>query len=180
MEIDQSLNLKQDTLLDSIVLYVATGLFALTIVLATVQVVVRTFNLPIQAQWTEPAARFVLIVATYFGAATASRNGEHIKMGLLLDKLEERHETVRNAFDFISFVVVVLFLLWTLRGTFTSAFNNWNTTLGGVGFVTSGRLYLGISLGLALMLLYEVANFNRDHVRRWRAGARTRAHKKED
>ena len=161
MEFDQSLDLKRNTIFDAVILYVATGLFALTIVLATVQVIVRVFEIGIFGgmHWTEPAARFILIVATYWGAAVASRNDEHIRMNYVLDKLEENYPRVRSAFEVIVAIIVIVFVAVALRGTIGSSHANWYTSIGGIGFVTSGVLYLGISIGLAVMLYYEGANF---------------------
>lgn len=165
MEVDQSLDISQDSLFDRIVLYLAAGMFALMIVLATMQVLIRTLNLPITAQWTEPAARFILIVATFFGAAVASRNREHIRMTFVLDKLEDHRPDIRKSFDLISSIVVVVFVAFALTGTVPATFNNWESNLGGVGFLTSGMLYLGISIGLACMLVYELQVLYDEHLR---------------
>ncbi len=173
MEIDQSLNLKRDTLFDAVVLYTATFLFAMTIVLATVQVVIRTLDLPFTAPWTEAGARFTLIVATFLGAAVASRNREHIKMSFVLDRLEARMPRLRMAFDLISSLVVIVFVIVAIWATVPAAMTNWYSDLGGVGFVTTGRLYLGIAIGLSLMLVYEVLNLYED-VRRSGLGSSRR------
>ncbi|NGM67960.1 TRAP transporter small permease subunit [Natronolimnobius sp. AArcel1] len=166
MEVDQSLDISQESLFDRVVLFLAAGMFTLMIVLATMQVLIRTLNLPITAQWTEPAARFTLIVATFFGAAVASRNREHIRMTFVLNKLEEKRPDVRQVFDLISSVVVVVFVVFALSGTVPAIVNNWNSNLGGVGFVTSGLLYLGISVGLACMLIYESQVLYNEHLQK--------------
>lgn len=160
MQVDQALSLHDDSLFDRVVLYAATALFASTIALATVQVAVRQFGLELfgLAHWTEPAARYVLIVATYLGAAVASRNGEHIKMEFLLDRLENRYPRARRVLDLLVAALVALFVAVALRGTAGSAAAGWETSIGGIGFVTAGTLYLGIACGLAVMLLYELGN----------------------
>lgn len=161
MEVDQSLNLKTDTLFDRAVLSTATGLFALTIVLTTIQVFVRWLELPTFGflHWTQPAAKFLLIVATYLGAAVAMRNDEHISIQFMLEWVEERHATLGRALDVFSDLVVVGFLGVALRATAMTAADSWTTSIGGIGFVTSGYLYLGISVGVALTMLYAVADF---------------------
>ncbi|WP_101297026.1 TRAP transporter small permease [Halegenticoccus soli] len=158
MEIDQSLNLKRDTWFDAAVLYTATALFGLTIVLAATQVVVRVFNIPTfgTMYWTEPAARFVLIVATYLGAAVATRNNQHIAIRYVLDKVRERYPKVGATLKLFVGIVVLVFVAVALQGSVLSAMSDWNTSIGGISFVTSGRLYLGISIGLALMAIYEL------------------------
>lgn len=157
MEIDQSLGLKQNNAFDSIVLYTATALFALTIVFTILQVTVRTFGLG-AFTWTEPFGRFTLIIGTFFGAAVATRNHEHIKIDLVLDKLTQGRPLLRRIFDSIVGIIVVIFALIAFRSTIGAAANNWTTSIGGVSGVTSGMIYLGISIGLGLMLLYEVIN----------------------
>ena len=169
MEIDQSLNLKRDTLFDRAVLNTATGLFTFTIVLTTLQVFIRWLSLPTFGvlHWTEPAARFILIVATYFGAAVALRNGEHISIRFLLERLREWNATVGRVVDILGDLIVIGFIAIALRGTIGTAVGDWTTSIGGIRFVTSGHLYLGISAGLGLMLLYALADFV---VVGWRAG----------
>lgn len=159
MEIDQSLGLKRDTVFDAAVLYTATALFTLTIVLTVAQVTVRVFNLG-TLHWTEPVARFILIVGTFFGAAVATRNHEHIKINLLLDKLTQDRPALRLVLDSIVGIVVVLFVLIAVRSTAGAAIANWHTSIGGTAVITSGVIYLGISIGLGLMLVYEVTNLS--------------------
>lgn len=171
MEIDQSLDLSQDTLFDRLVLFAAAGMFALMIFFASFQVFARQLSLPVSTAWTEPAARFVLIVATFFGAAVATRNREHIRMTFVLDKLRERRPSLTRAFDGLSSVLVLVFLVFALAGTVPAITDNWGSSLGGVGFVTSGMLYLGISIGLVCMLIYELQLFYQDYLRDALAGA---------
>lgn len=159
MEIDQSLGLKRDTVFDAVVLYIATALFTLTIVLTVAQVTVRVFDLG-TLHWTEPVARFILIVGTFFGAAVATRNHEHIKINLLLDKLTQDRPVLRLVLDSIVGIIVVLFVLIAVRSTAGAAMNNWNTSIGGTRVITSGMIYLGITVGLGLMLVYEVVNLS--------------------
>ena len=158
MEIDQSLDLKRDHPFDRIVLYSATGLFAITIVLTTIQIFVRLLNLPTFGvlHWTEPAARFILIVATYLGAAVAVRNNEHISIQFLLERLTDWNQRIGLTINVLGDLIVISFLVVALQGTTITAFGNWTTSIGGIGFVTAGHIYLGISVGIALMLIYAL------------------------
>lgn len=156
MEIDQSLDLKHEHLFDRIVLYTATGLFTVTIILTTIQVFVRLLNLPTFGflHWTEPAARFILIVATYMGAAVAVRNNEHISIQFLLERLTGWKPRVGLTVQVVGDLIVIGFLLIALRGTVGTTIGNWATSIGGIGFITAGHIYLGIAIGIALMLIY--------------------------
>lgn len=158
MEIDQSLDLKREHLFDRIVLYSATGLFAITIVLTTIQIFVRLLDLPTFGvlHWTEPAARFILIVATYVGAAVAVRNNEHISIQFLLERLTGRSPRIGLTIQVLGELIVISFLVIALQGTTITALANWTTSIGGIGFVTAGHIYLGIAIGIALMLIYAL------------------------
>lgn len=160
MEIDQSLDLKRDHVIDKLVLYGATALFGLTIVLTTLQVFIRWLDLPTFGflHWTEPAARFVLIVATYVGAAVAVRNNEHIAIQFLLERLTRWKPRIGLTVQILGKIVGIGFLAIAFWGTTVRALDDWTTSIGGIGVVTSGHLYLGISVGIGLMLLYAVVD----------------------
>lgn len=159
MDIDQSLDLRDDTTFDWVVLNVATFLFMMIVLLATVQVVVRVFNLPIAggAWWTTPVARYTLIFGTFFGAAVASRNDEHIKMDILRDAVEERAPRVATAIDFVVQLIVVGFLAVAVYSAGLAAVENWGDRLLDLP-IQSSYVYAGIVLGLTATLIYEVFN----------------------
>lgn len=158
MEIDQSLNLKRQSTFDKVVLYSATLLFTSTIALVILQVFVRVLGLPTLGflHWTQPAARYGIIIVTYFGAAVALRNNEHISIRFLLDKLSERNQKFAEALHVIVELIVIGFLAVALRGTLGMTIGSWTTSIGGIGFVTTGHVALGITLGLSLMFIYSV------------------------
>jgi len=158
MEVDQSIGIRTDTVVDRVLLYVASGLFALTVLLATVQVFVRqTGILPSQYfTWTVPVARFLLIIMTYVGGAVVTRNGEHISIDVMLDWFAESRPRTRATLSALSRVVVIAFLAMAVYGAGISTVENWSTSVGGVQGITSGYIYSGIAVGLFFMLLYEV------------------------
>jgi len=162
MEIDQSLDLKTDLLFDRIVLYSATALFTTTIILTTLQVFIRLLNIPTFGflHWTQPAARYVLIVATYLGAAVAVRNSEHISIQFLLERLSGWKPRFGRLIQVLGKLIVIAFLLATLRGLVNLTMVDWTTSIGGIGFVTAGYLYLGIGIGIALMLIYAIIDLS--------------------
>lgn len=157
MEIDQSLAVKTDTLFDRTVLYIAMSLFVMTVVLVIVQVSLR--YLPIQigiGHWTEPLARYTLIVGTYFGAAVAARNREHISMYFMLERLEARLPRFHAILQLVVSIVVVGFLLVAVVASVTAAARNWGSYFGGVYIITMGQMLAFISIGLLLYLLYSL------------------------
>lgn len=159
MDIDQSLDLKRDNWLDTLSITVATVMFALLIVLVSAQVLIRVFSLPVTATWTEPISRFLFIVGTYFGAAVASRNNEHVRLTLVREKLLAGNERAKRALDAITGVIIVAFLLVALYASFRAMLRGWETkALGGAVSLTAGHIYLGITLGFCLLTIFELQN----------------------
>lgn len=159
MDIDQSLNLKRDNWLDTVSIVAATVMFALLIVLVSIQVIIRVFSLPVTATWTEPISRFLFIVGTYFGAAVASRNDEHVRLTLVREKLLEGNEKAKQALDVITGIIIVAFLLIALVASYRAMMNGWQTkALGGAVALTAGHIYLGITLGFCLLSIFEIQN----------------------
>ncbi|QLG61063.1 TRAP transporter small permease [Halorarum salinum] len=134
-------------------------MFTLLIILVSLQVVLRTFNIPITATWTEPIARYLFIVGTYFGAAVASRNNEHVRLTLVRQKVlagRKRAQSVLDIVTVLSVLVFVVVAIWTL---YLATIHGWDTkALGGVTTLTAGHIYLGILLGFGLMAVFEIQN----------------------
>lgn len=160
MDVDQSLGLKKDTWYDWIVLNVATFLFILMLLLTTVQIVIRVLNLPISggAWWTEPLARYSLMVGTYVGAAVASRNGEHIKMTIVSDQLEKRSPSIGTVVDILAQVLTIAFLVLLTYAGLRATLRNWGTPMVAVSTVKQGWVYGTISAALVMMVIYESVN----------------------
>lgn len=164
MDIDQDLGLRRDSLFDAVTLYIATALFGVTIFLTVIQVFVRQLGLQSLGPMylTEPLARFTLIIATFLGAAVAARNDENIKMTLITDRLENYSPSAARSLRLVSSTIVIGFVALTMIATFRAALGNWTTSIGGVRIVTEGYLYLGISVGLAVFLFYEIAKIGEE------------------
>lgn len=156
MEIDQSLDLKRDNAFDAIVLYGTAIIFSLIIILVALQTIVRNFGIPLQVQWTEPLSRILFVIGTYFGAAIASRNNEHIKLEFILDGVKFRYPRVGVVVDVIVRLLIVAFLAIAIIGLLTASLNNWGTVLPGTLSLTLGMLYFGISIGFITMIIYEI------------------------
>lgn len=161
MEINQSLHLKQDTILDRVLLGLATILFILTLIVVILQVVVRTFNLPFALAWTGSAARYFLVVGTYFGAAVASRNNEHIQMDIVLRKLEKLFPNLKHLFDVLVYIIVAGTGIIVTFGLYEGALGAWNSHLGDVSGLTIGMIYLAIGVGFNFMILFEMLKFKK-------------------
>lgn len=157
MEIEQSLDIKTDTLFDRAVLYIAVFCFVMTIVLVSIQVSLR--HTPLAFGWgylTEPVSRYTLIVGTYFGAAAAARNKEHISMYFMLERVERIAPRFHAGLRVFVAIIVTAFLIIATAATVFAATNNWRATFGGVYVVTIGQMFVLISTGFGLYLIYSI------------------------
>jgi TRAP-type C4-dicarboxylate transport system permease small subunit len=139
--------------LDRIVETIATAAFIVMFAAALLQVLVR-YVLHIPVPWTEELARVLFTLAMLLGIALAIRNGEHIRVEALADRLPRRRRLVLE----LAFQLLILVLLLVLaRGTLRMLDVTWNSYLIALGWLRTGYLYLAQLIALGLMLLYLVA-----------------------
>jgi TRAP-type C4-dicarboxylate transport system permease small subunit len=162
MKIDQTLDLHRSTILDKVLLYTGAISFVLILVLASVQVFVRVVDVGLTLRWTEALSRYILVVGTYFGAAAATRNREHIRISMVLDRLEKQNYNFYLFLKIFVQTVVVAFVLIAIWATGLAAISNLSTSLPGTSFVTSGMIYAGMCLGLLGMGIYEIQEIAQD------------------
>lgn len=148
-------NFKSNSIADRALLFVLSAVFSVLVLITIVQVMVRTFNLGFLGLPTyliEPVATVLLIVGTYLGAAVASRNGEHIKMTTIEDRLEGRRLL---ALKVVAASITILVLLIFVRGVFSAMFDEWNSAFAEVTFMRLGAIYALILVSLVLMMAFE-------------------------
>jgi len=88
--------------------YAIAALFAATIVVITAQVLWRyAFGSPLV--WTEELARYLFMWITFLGAALAVRDGTHIRVTLLVDRLPAG---VRRAMTVVQLLLMVLLMVF--------------------------------------------------------------------
>lgn len=159
MEINQTLDLKRDTILDRITLVLTTVMFTLLIVLVTVQTFFRVMDIPFTATWTEPIARFLFIVGSYFGAAVASRNLEHVRLTLIRERFLARRKYAQAALDIVTCLGMLLFITIAMWSLYNATVQGWDTqALGGFDALRAGHIYLGMLLGFLCMGIFELQN----------------------
>lgn len=163
-DIDDSLSVRQDNLLDIVPLYIATGIFLLTIVLATIQVILR--QVPVQIEflfWTEPLARYLLIVMTYLGTAIAIRNDENVKIDLLQRWLQENRPNLYHVVTVLISLFVLYFVYAVLQGAVAGTQDAW-TSGTNLPHLTYGMIHGMIAISTALMgiyVAYELAPYGK-------------------
>lgn len=153
--LDQSLNLAEDRLSDKVVLYLSIFLFTINIGMVFVHVLLRQVP-TIKYSLIPPVARYVMIVAVFFGAAVASRNQQHISISYVPEKLRERSKRAWLAGFVFRKTVTLLFLLIAVLAMFQAAVSNLGVSFGDTNLVTPFQVYTGIFLGFLVMLLYEL------------------------
>lgn len=160
---DHRLGLYSESLLDKVVLYIATGLFLCTIIFVTIQIIVRNVindftPYALTVTWTEPAARMALVIAAFWGAAVASRNKEHIVISFPLQKLQEKSNRLYLACRVFIGIVSIIYVLVIFYGMFQKVVGQWHTTFSGLDVIPGGIIFLSITIPLLLMVVYESWN----------------------
>lgn len=162
---ESSLDLQRDNLFDQIVLYIATALFLSTILFATLQVLSRNVLSEIggifdpSLNWTVPAAKMVLIVGSYWGAAVASRNNQHIAIEFVPRKISENYPRAYKMLRFATHVLMIGYIITITHGLFQKVTMQWESQIVGLEPMPAGVVYLGMFLGFVIMLIYESLNF---------------------
>ena len=165
---EDSLNLRQDNIFDRIVLYIATTLFLSTIVFATLQVLSRNVLDEIggvfdpSLTWTVPAAKMVLIVGSYWGAAVASRNKQHIAIEFVPRKIEKQYPRVYKPLRLVTHLLILGYIIVLTHGLFQKVTRQWDTRIIGLEPMPAGVVYLGMCLAFMIMFIYELINLYED------------------
>jgi TRAP-type C4-dicarboxylate transport system permease small subunit len=158
MDVEQRLDIQQDALIDKIVVSIGTVAFALMIVLTIAQVLVRTADIQISGiHQTESVSRVLLIVGTYFGAAVASRNGEHIVFPTILEAVGRRSVVAHRVLKIVNSVLSAAFIIVCVWAVLRTVVDSWSAELFGLP-MSSGVLYSCILVGLLCMIVYEFLN----------------------
>lgn len=89
--------------------YAIATLLAATILVITAQVVWRyAFGNPLV--WTEEAARYLFVWMIFLGAALAVRDGTHIRVPLLVDRLPAKARRVVHVVQLVLMILLMVFL----------------------------------------------------------------------
>lgn len=136
---------------------VAALAFAVMLILVVAQVLIR-YLLPFSVPWTEEAARYILILITFLGAAVALRRGDHICVSTFLERMSER---TRRKFYLAFAPIICLFLVVILYGSFGMARQMWRSPVGSISWLRMGHLYV-ISLTGSLLMLIALALWGKE------------------
>ena len=137
-------------------------MMAVMFVLVFTNVVTR-YGLGFSIAWAEEVASFLMIWVTFLGAGLALREGRHVAIDVLQDRLPE---SVRRGLRFILALAILAFLaLLTWLGVHFVVFG-WRS----VTFVTQmprGIPYLAVPIGCAMFALHLLLIMRRFLARDW-------------
>lgn len=157
MSVEMSLDLRRDNIFDKVFLWIASIFFISTVILATLQVMNRTFDLGLPLLHIATMSRILLVIGTFFGAAVAARNNQHIKITIFLEYIKERSVKAYDIISGTNQVIIITFLIIAIYSVALAGFGNMNTNVSGLpGEITMGHLYFAIMVGLSLYLLFEL------------------------
>jgi len=131
---------------------IITIVFVFMLLCAIMQVFFR-YVAQISVPWTEEAARFSLIMVTFWGAATALRDREHISIPTLLEKFPEK---VRLTLQMAFIIAIGVFLGYAFIGSLEMVKLTYDTPVGSISWLTMGMVYLILPSGIILITVYLI------------------------
>lgn len=126
---------------------VLVAMFAAMVLLIFVQVIMRKANNSLV--WSEELGKFLFVWISWLGISIGQREGEHIKITMLVDRFPFR---VAQIFNLLSDIVVIIICAVTLYYGITLVTTQWNVPYAGIKISTSWG-YLAVVLGCGLMIL---------------------------
>jgi len=132
------------------------------------QVVARVV-IGISSVWSEELARFLYVCLVFIGAAPLIRDDEHIRVGVLTDRLRGRSQSVMRLVTIFLTIPFIAIMTW---GAWTNTVANWRTYAPTLDWLSIGYIYLVIWVAGLLMLWYLAVNLVR-HLRALLKGVET-------
>jgi TRAP-type C4-dicarboxylate transport system permease small subunit len=125
-------------------------MFAVTLFQVVARVVIG-----ISSVWSEELARFLYVCLVFIGAAPLIRNDEHIRVGVLTDRLTGRPQSIMRLVTIFLTIPFIAIMTW---GAWTNTVANWRTYAPTLDWLSIGYIYLVIWVAGLLMLWYLAAN----------------------
>jgi TRAP-type C4-dicarboxylate transport system permease small subunit len=130
----------------------STALFVLIIFCVVLQVFAR-YVIQISLPWTEELARYTMIIASFLGAGTVSRKGDHLGVYFLRDKTIGIGRGIIYTFN----TVVIIFVLGLmLKGTLQMTNTMKGIQASTMGWFYQSWLYMSAIVGTSAMLIYAI------------------------
>jgi len=132
-------------------------LLAVMFVVTLFQVVARVV-IGMSSVWSEELARFLYVCHVFIGGAPLIRDDEHIRVGILTDRLTGRPAALLKA---VIALLTLPFIAVMTQGAWTNTQMNWTTRAPTLEWLRIGYIYLVIFLAGLLMLWYLAVNLVR-------------------
>lgn len=133
----------------------ASAALLVVMFLTTLYQVVARVVLGISSVWSEELARFLYVCLVFIGAAPLIRDDEHIRVGVLTDRLTGRPQSVMRLVTIFLTIPFIAIMTW---GAWTNTVANWRTYAPTLDWLSIGYIYLVICVAGLLMLWYLAVN----------------------
>lgn len=130
-------------------------LFLIGLVLVVALQVVVRYTLDVSAPWTEEMARFLYVYLTFIGSAIVMKEGNHIIIDMLLNRLPF---VIRKWVSVVIQIGILFFLIHFIIGNLQMTSVNSQVTSASMMWYKMSYLYIGMNLGAILMTFYTVGN----------------------
>lgn len=137
---------------------ILVAMFAAMVLIIFIQVIMRKANNSLV--WSEELGKFLFVWISWLGISIGQREGEHIKITMLVDKLPFR---VAQIFNIISDIIVICICAVTFYYGVTLVITQRTTPYAGIKISTSWG-YLAVVLGCGLMILRSLASIKKSAV----------------
>lgn len=140
-----------DSLNSIIKVFVFLTLAAMTIIITT-QIICRVFFTALS--WTEELSRYLLVWGSLFAASVAYKQGSHIAINFMVEKLKGQK---RKAMTILSNIMtIIFFLIGIYYGTKMISLQIYQTSPALL--IPMKIIYLCLPLSFSIMLYYGITN----------------------
>ena len=136
--------------------YLLVVLMVVEVVVVFAQVVTRyVFHSPLA--WSEVLARYMFIWLVWIGAAYATKLRKNIIIDVVASKFKGATKLISEIINFVLFVVLMLFMLWTTSTVMMQVYES--NSIGTGTHLPMWIVWLSLPLSMALNLLRYTQNF---------------------
>lgn len=139
-------------LLDKILGGFLEALLAIMVLVVILQVLAR-YVIQVSIPWTEEAARYMLAYLTFVGAAIALKEGKHIVVDVLYQRLPSHY---LRSLNILLHLLILFFLGGILWGGLRLTSGAWDVPTASIPWFTMGQIYLILPIGLGIMIWFGV------------------------
>ena len=109
--------------------------------------------------WSEEVARFIFVWIVFLGAASLVRDGEHLRIAILTDRLGPAGGRIMRI---LSALLIIPFLIFFTWGAYLNMVKQWGTFAPTVDWLRLGYVYLSLVISGVAMLFYYLRGLGRD------------------